>query len=223
MNHAELLTLLNHLLVDSRTAIKESKAILQRTAARMLEIQRDEADASAVLIQLVKSLGGRPNYGIESTDDIARASALASRLALFGREQLRVADELEGNLQRVADDRVRHRLQRLLIARVRNIRRLDGERHSPVDFIGFPSTFFEKALYSVTALTQSVVAPIPFRTLLGLFDRHPRLAAAIFWSFACEAGMYAEHLIDVGRRSALERVSHFLARAVDAIESYWSG
>jgi CRP-like cAMP-binding protein len=80
----------------------------------------------------------------------------------------------------------------------------------PGDFIGFPSTFFEKALYSVTALTESVVAPIPFRTLLGLFDRHPRLAAAIFWSFACEAAMYAEHLIDVGRRSALERVSHFL-------------
>ena len=80
----------------------------------------------------------------------------------------------------------------------------------PGDFIGFPSTFFEKALYSVTALTEFVVAPISFRTLLGLFDRHPRLAAAIFWSFACEAAMYAEHLIDVGRRSALERVSHFL-------------
>jgi CRP-like cAMP-binding protein len=80
----------------------------------------------------------------------------------------------------------------------------------PGDFIGFPSTFFEKALYSVTALTQSIIAPVPFRTLLALFDRHPRLAAAIFWSFACEAAMYAEHLIDVGRRSALERVSHFL-------------
>ena len=96
----------------------------------MLDIRRDEAYASAVLIQLVKSLGGRPDYGIESTDDIARASALASRLALFGREQLRVADELESNLRRVADDRVRHQLQKLLIARVRNIRRLDGERPS---------------------------------------------------------------------------------------------
>ena len=80
----------------------------------------------------------------------------------------------------------------------------------PGDFIGFPSSFFEKALYSVTVVTESMVAPIPLRTLLGLFDRHPRLAATIFWSFACEAAMYAEHLIDVGRRSALERVSHFL-------------
>jgi len=80
----------------------------------------------------------------------------------------------------------------------------------PGDFIGFPSSFFEKALYSVTVVTESMVAPIPLRTLLGLFDRHPRLAATIFWSFACEAAMYAEHLIDVGRRSALERVAHFL-------------
>jgi CRP-like cAMP-binding protein len=80
----------------------------------------------------------------------------------------------------------------------------------PGDFIGFPSNFFDKALYSVTALTEALISPIPFRTLLGLFDRHPRLAAAIFWSFACEAAMYAEHLIDVGRRSALERVAHFL-------------
>jgi CRP-like cAMP-binding protein len=46
--------------------------------------------------------------------------------------------------------------------------------------------------------------------LVTLFDAHPRLAAKIFWSFSGEAAMYAEHLIDLGRRSALERVAHFL-------------
>ncbi len=80
----------------------------------------------------------------------------------------------------------------------------------PGDLIGFPSSFFEKALYSVTALTDAVVSSVSFGRLFGLFDSHPRLAAAIFWSFACEAAMYAEHLIGVGRRSALERVAHFL-------------
>jgi uncharacterized protein YeaO (DUF488 family) len=129
MSHAELLGFLNRLLANSRTTIKEAKAILQRTATRMLDIQRDEAYASAVLIQLVKSLGGRPDYGIDPTDDIAGGTGLASRLALFGRDQIRLADELETNLLRVPDDRVRHRLQKLLIARVRNIRRLDGKPH----------------------------------------------------------------------------------------------
>ena len=80
----------------------------------------------------------------------------------------------------------------------------------PGDFIGFPGCFFENALYSIAALTDCVVSSIPFAQLLGFFETYPRLAAAIFWSFSREAAMYAEHLIDVGRRSALERVAHFL-------------
>jgi CRP-like cAMP-binding protein len=80
----------------------------------------------------------------------------------------------------------------------------------PGDIIGFPACFFETALYSVTALTKAQVAAVPFARLLGLFEEHPRIAATIFWSFACEAAIYAEHLIDVGRRSSIERIGHFL-------------
>jgi len=80
----------------------------------------------------------------------------------------------------------------------------------PGDIIGFPACFFETALYSVTALSDAQVAPVPFAQLLRLFEEHPRVAATIFWSFACEAAIYAEHLIGVGRRSAAERVGHFL-------------
>jgi CRP-like cAMP-binding protein len=80
----------------------------------------------------------------------------------------------------------------------------------PGDVIGFPACFFETALYSVTALTDTLVSLVPFSRLLGLFAEQPRVAATIFWSFACEAAMYAEHLIDVGRRSSVERVAHFL-------------
>ena len=80
----------------------------------------------------------------------------------------------------------------------------------PGDIVGFPGCFFENALYAITALTDAVVCPVPFSVLIGLFERHPRLATTIFWSFACEAAIYAERLIDVGRRSALERIAHFL-------------
>jgi CRP-like cAMP-binding protein len=88
----------------------------------------------------------------------------------------------------------------------------------PGDFIGFPGVFSERALYSITALSDCTVSPVPFSQLLSLFDRGPRLAAAIFWSFACEAAMYAEHLIDVGRRSALERVAHFLLELLTRLQ-----
>ncbi len=80
----------------------------------------------------------------------------------------------------------------------------------PGVFIGFPACFFETALYSITALTDVSVAPISFSRLIGLFEEHPRLATAILWSFAREAAMFNEHLIALGRRSAVERVAHLL-------------
>src|SRR5437762_14161015 len=63
-----------------------------------------------------------------------------------------------------------------------------------------------------------MVSWVPVATLFGLFQQHPRLGATIFWSFACEAAMYAEHLIDVGRRSALERVAHFLLELLTRLQ-----
>jgi hypothetical protein len=129
MTQTELLGFMNGLLVASRVTISEAQAILQRTVKRMLDIKRDEAYASAVLIQLIKSLGGRPDYSTELSEDIPGGTRLASRLALFERGQVSLMQELESNLPRVADDRIRRRLQKLLIARVRNIRRLDGKRH----------------------------------------------------------------------------------------------
>ena len=80
----------------------------------------------------------------------------------------------------------------------------------PGDIIGFPACFFEAALYTITTLSNALVAAVSFAHLFALFQHHPRLAAIVFCSFSCEAAMYAEHLIDVGRRSALERVAHFL-------------
>jgi CRP-like cAMP-binding protein len=80
----------------------------------------------------------------------------------------------------------------------------------PGDFVGFPGCFFESALYAITALTDMVICPVPFAALIGLFEARPRLAATIFWSFACEAAIYGERLIGIGRRSALERTAHFL-------------
>jgi CRP-like cAMP-binding protein len=80
----------------------------------------------------------------------------------------------------------------------------------PGDFIGFPACFFEHALYPISALTDVVVAPISFAVLIDLFERHPHLATAIFWSFSSEAAIYSERLTDIGRRTALERIAHFL-------------
>ena len=89
----------------------------------------------------------------------------------------------------------------------------------PGDVIGFPACFFEAALYTVTALSDALVAAVPFVRLFGLLQHRPRLAAMLFCVFSCEAAMYAEHLIDVGRRSALERVAHFLLELLTRLQA----
>lgn len=91
----------------------------------------------------------------------------------------------------------------------------DGQRQIlnfllPGDFAGIISCRFETALYSVKTLTPATIAPIPMPRLMGLFDSNPRFAAKLFWSFTGDAAILAEHLIALGRRSASERVAHFL-------------
>jgi CRP-like cAMP-binding protein len=91
----------------------------------------------------------------------------------------------------------------------------DGKRQIlnlglPGDFIGFPSCLFEVAVNSVSSLTDVVVCPLPFRDLFNLFARFPRVGTALFWSAACETAMYGEHLVDLGRRSAYERLAHLV-------------
>ncbi len=80
----------------------------------------------------------------------------------------------------------------------------------PGDMIGYPACFFDTALYSVTALTAVVICVITFADLAIVFRDHPRLALAFYWSSACETATVGEHLTDVGRRSAYERLAHFL-------------
>src|SRR6516164_6367068 len=89
----------------------------------------------------------------------------------------------------------------------------------PGDFIGFPGCFFESALYSIGALADCTVSPVSFARFLGISATHPRLGAVIFWTLSCETAMYAEHLIGVGRRSALERIAHFLLEMLTRLQA----
>jgi CRP-like cAMP-binding protein len=88
----------------------------------------------------------------------------------------------------------------------------------PGDIAGIPGCFFDNALYSVKTLTDSVVAVAPLAQLVGLLTTQPLLAAKIFWSFSCDAAIYAEHLVMVGRRSALERIAHFLLELMTRLQ-----
>jgi CRP-like cAMP-binding protein len=89
----------------------------------------------------------------------------------------------------------------------------------PGDIVGALGYFMESSLYSTKALTDLVVAIVPFARLNALNVTHPRLVTKIFWWFSCESTIYAEHLVDLGRRSALERVAHFLLELLTRLQS----
>jgi CRP-like cAMP-binding protein len=100
----------------------------------------------------------------------------------------------------------------------------DGQRQIldflfPGDFAGVTSCRFDTALYSIKTLTQATIAPIPLPRLIGLFDTHPRLAAKLFWGFAVESAVCAEHIITLGRRSAPKRVAHLLLELLTRLQT----
>jgi CRP-like cAMP-binding protein len=80
----------------------------------------------------------------------------------------------------------------------------------PGQIFGLPACMFQRAPFSVLAITDANVSAIPFDMIDNVFERDLALAKALFWSAIQEAAILGEHLVDTGRRSASERVSHLL-------------
>jgi CRP-like cAMP-binding protein len=89
----------------------------------------------------------------------------------------------------------------------------------PGDIIGVLGPFIENSLYSTKALTEMTVAVIPANRVNSLFSSNPRLVTKLLWWFSCETAIYTEHLIDLGRRTALERVAHFLLELLTRLQA----
>ena len=89
----------------------------------------------------------------------------------------------------------------------------------PGDIVGILGPFIESSLYSTRALTETVIAAISFARVNALFESHPRLVTKIFLCFSSELSIYAEHLVDLGRRSAAERVAHFLLELLTRLQA----
>jgi CRP-like cAMP-binding protein len=80
----------------------------------------------------------------------------------------------------------------------------------PGQLVGLSACLFQRALYSVVAITKATLLTIPFDMVDEAFEKHPALAKALFRSAALEGAILGEHLIDAARRSAYQRVSHLL-------------
>lgn len=80
----------------------------------------------------------------------------------------------------------------------------------PGDFVGLNSLFLQTSDQSVEALTDVVVSEVSRSQMLTAMQQSPRLTEAVLWSFARDEAIVAQHLVNLGRRSALGRIAHFL-------------
>ena len=80
----------------------------------------------------------------------------------------------------------------------------------PGDFMGLGSILLRCSHHSFAALSDIVVSSFSFSSMMVLFEKFPRIAAAILWAASRDEAMLIEHLVSVGRRSAVERVAHCL-------------
>jgi CRP-like cAMP-binding protein len=80
----------------------------------------------------------------------------------------------------------------------------------PGDVIGFPVSFFARSTYSVVALTDLKLNVCPIDVYVRLCFERPQFGLALVWLAVKEAAIYAERVVDIGRRTPVERLVHFL-------------
>ena len=81
----------------------------------------------------------------------------------------------------------------------------------PGDLVGLQGSLTHEMQHSVEALTPMVFCVFERDRIDELFRNHPGLAYDLTWIAAREEGILDEHLLSVGRRSALERAAYLLA------------
>ena len=82
------------------------------------------------------------------------------------------------------------------------------------DCVGLRSVLLRTADHSFSALTDAVVSSVDGTRILQTVHDFPRLASAILWAASRDEAMVVEHLVSVGRRSAIERTAHFFMELV---------
>jgi CRP-like cAMP-binding protein len=85
------------------------------------------------------------------------------------------------------------------------------------DCVGLRSILLRTADHSFSAITNAVVSPVEGPHMLKCVTEFPRLGTALLWAASREEAMVVEHLVNLGRRSALERTAHFFMELAERL------
>ena len=85
------------------------------------------------------------------------------------------------------------------------------------DCVGLRTILLRTAAHSFSALTDLVVSPLERKHILRCVTDFPSLAAGLLWAASRDEAMVVEHLVSVGRRSAIERTAHFFMELAERL------
>lgn len=80
----------------------------------------------------------------------------------------------------------------------------------PGDVVGLPSSFLDRAMHSVVAVTELRLQVCALDAYVELCYRRPKFGLALSWLAVEESTAYAERIVDIGRRTSIERLARFL-------------
>ncbi|MBS0248271.1 MAG: Crp/Fnr family transcriptional regulator [Proteobacteria bacterium] len=85
----------------------------------------------------------------------------------------------------------------------------------PADMVGLQGAVMDEMEHSVEALTPMTLCVFPRARLYELYSQFPSLAFDVTWLAAREEQLIDEHLLSIGRRTALERIAYLLLHLFD--------
>jgi CRP-like cAMP-binding protein len=82
--------------------------------------------------------------------------------------------------------------------------------HIPGEAVDFQNLLLSEADHNVQMLTRGLVADVPRQAIVDLTMQNRNVSEAIFVATLVEASIFREWTLNIGRRSARERIAHLL-------------
>ena len=87
----------------------------------------------------------------------------------------------------------------------------------PGDIVGLRSMLLRTSDHTFSTLTDAVVCRVEESRVKQALNEFPLLGSALLWATSRDEAMVVEHLVSIGRRSALERTAHFFLELYDRL------
>jgi len=71
--------------------------------------------------------------------------------------------------------------------------------------------------HSFATISDALVSIVPSQRIISVFHDQPRLGAAILWAASRDEAMTVEHLVNIGKRGAIQGMAHLILELYERV------